>query len=361
MRKPDFARFLKALCLQGEPDYVPLFDDIDTQVKSAFLGRKVANIKDEVEFAEKAGYDYVLIEIGLRPMWRSKVIAGQGTASAKPILQFEKAQYSAHTDEENARAWANEHSGNITSLKDFENFSFPKISDFDFSPVEKIQPLLPGGMKIIASVDGVFTPVWLLMGGENFYLSLIKNPELVAKMFQQVGEVQHEVIRKFFSYGNIGALRINDDIAYNTGPLVSPKHLRQHFFPWLNKTGDICLEKNIPLIYHSDGNLMLVMDDIIDSGVSGLHPIQPNAMDIIELKKSYGNKLCLIGNIDMDIMTRKEPRDVEELVKKNLRDVAPGGGYIVGASNSVPEFIPLKNYNAMRETALKYGEYPISV
>ena len=174
MRKPDFARFLKALYLQGEPDYVPLFDSIDTQVKSAFMGRKVTDVKDEVEFAEKAGYDYVLIEIGLRPTWRSEIMAGQGTTSAKPILQLEKAHYSAYVDEENARAWANEHSGNITSLEDFENFRFPKISDFDFSPVEKIQPLLPGGMKVIASVDGVFTPVWLLMGGEHFYLSLIK-------------------------------------------------------------------------------------------------------------------------------------------------------------------------------------------
>ncbi len=361
MRKPDFKRFETVLRLQGEPDYVPLFDSVDAQVKSAFLGRKVAGLKDEVEFAEKAGYDYVLIEIGLRPMWRTKVIGGQGTASGKPVLQFEKARYSVYTDEENARAWADEHSGNIKTMKDFESFTFPKLADFDFSPVEKIQPLLPPGMKIIASVDGVFTPVWLLMGGENFYLSLIKNPELVAKMFEQVGGTQHEVVRKFISFPNIGALRINDDTAYNTGPLVSPKHLRQHFFPWLKVTGDICREKNTPLIYHSDGNLMPVMDDIVASGVSGLHPIQPNAMDIIEVKKKYGKKLCLLGNIDMDIMARKEPKDVEELVKKNLRNIAPGGGYIVGASNSVPEFIPLKNYNAMRETALKYGRYPIKV
>jgi uroporphyrinogen decarboxylase len=63
----------------------------------------------------------------------------------------------------------------------------------------------------------------------------------------------------------------------------------------------------------------------------------------------------------MDIMARKNPDDVKELVLKNLRNIAPGGGYILGASNSVPEFIPLKNYNAMRETALAFGGYPISI
>ena len=100
-------------------------------------------------------------------------------------------------------------------------------------------------------------------------------------------------------------------------------------------------------------DLIDVMEQFIGAAI--------DAMDIIELKEKYGERLCLIGNIDMDIMTRKDPQDVEELVKNNIRNIAPGGGYIVGSSNSVPEFIPLKNYNAMRETTLKYGKYPISI
>ena len=152
----------------------------------------------------------------------------------------------------------------------------------------------------------------------------------------------------------------NDDWGFKTQPMLSPAQLRQYVFPWLKTVGDLCKKMDIPLIFHSDGNLTAVVDDIVAAGVNGLHPIQPNAMDIITLKKNYGDRLCFLGNIDMDIMTRGTEKDVAELVMKNLRNIAPGGGYLLGASNSVPEYIPLKNYNAMRETALKYGKYPIS-
>ena len=82
-------------------------------------------------------------------------------------------------------------------------------------------------------------------------------------------------------------------------------------------------------------------------------------MDIGYLKRIAGNKLCLLGNIDMDVLARGSSQEIEELVKRNLKEIAPGGGYVVGSSNSVPEYIPVENYNAMVKTALKLGRYPI--
>ena len=79
------------------------------------------------------------------------------------------------------------------------------------------------------------------------------------------------------------------------------------------------------------------------------------------LKRRVGDKLCLLGNIDMDVLARGNPQEVEELVKRNLKEIAPGGGYVVGSSNSVPEYIPLANYNAMVKTTLKLGRYPITL
>jgi len=361
MRKPDFARVRRTLLLQGEPDYVPLFDSLDKQIKSAFMGRPVVSLRDEVDFAVAAGYDYVLFEIGLRPLWRSRALSGKEGAAANPVLRVERARYSVINDVDNERAWANEGKGVITGDKEFAEFGWPTVNDFDFSVLTDVERYLPSGMKVLVTMDGVYTPVWLLMGGESFYRALIQNPSFIARMFERVGAMQYSLIEKIVSYNTVGALRINDDIAYNSGTLVSPKHLRQYFFPWLQKVGDLCKRRDLPFIFHSDGNLTAVLDDIIAAGVNGIHPVQPNAMDIIDLKKKVGGKLCLLGNIDMDIMTRCTEKDVAELVMKNLRNIAPGGGYLVGASNSVPEYIPLKNYNAMRETALKYGKYPISV
>ena len=88
----------------------------------------------------------------------------------------------------------------------------------------------------------------------------------------------------------------------------------------------------------------------------------PKAMDIVQLKREYGNALCLMGNIDLGYtLTRGTPEEVEAEVKERIRVIAPGGGYCLGSSNSVPEYVPLANFNAMREAGFRYGRYPISV
>lgn len=365
LREPDFSRFRRTLLLEGEPDFVPLFDSVHRDVKSAFLGKPLTDLKGEVEFAIAAGYDFVMAAVGLQRFFGLGKHSYYGQeasfATKKPILQAKTAKYSVFTDAEEERAWAEEGKGNITTMEEFENFPWPTIKDFDFSLLKTVGEHLPPGMKVINTVQGVFTPVWLLMGGETFYLSLIDNPGLVAKMFDKITTLQYECIQRIVSFDCLGALRVNDDIAYKNGLLISPGHLREYFFPWLKEVGKLCERKDLPFILHTDGNVYEVLDDIIDAGVNGLHPIEPSAMDIGYLKKKVGDKLCLLGGIDVDLMTRGTPEEVEALVRRNLREIAPGGGYIVGASNSVPEYIPLVNYNAMRETTLNYGGYPISL
>ena len=105
-----------------------------------------------------------------------------------------------------------------------------------------------------------------------------------------------------------------------------------------------------------------MLPDIVDCGFTALHPIEPKAMDIDWVKREYGRRLCLIGNIDLGYtLTRGTPAEVDAEVKERIRTVAPGGGYCVGSSNSVTDYVPLENYNAMREAAFRYGRYPISL
>jgi uroporphyrinogen decarboxylase len=85
-------------------------------------------------------------------------------------------------------------------------------------------------------------------------------------------------------------------------------------------------------------------------------------MDIRKVKREYGKRLCLMGNLDLGYtLTRGTPAEVEAEVKERIRTIAPGGGYCLGSSNSVTEYVPLANYNAMREAAFKYGKYPIRI
>jgi uroporphyrinogen decarboxylase len=92
------------------------------------------------------------------------------------------------------------------------------------------------------------------------------------------------------------------------------------------------------------------MDTIVNCGVDALHPIEPKAMNIADVKQRYGDKLCLIGNIDVDLLSRGTVKEIKENVYKNIELAGYNGGYCVGSGNSIPEYVKLENYIAMIET-----------
>ncbi|MCX5908053.1 MAG: nucleoside 2-deoxyribosyltransferase, partial [Deltaproteobacteria bacterium] len=115
------------------------------------------------------------------------------------------------------------------------------------------------------------------------------------------------------------------------------------------------------LFFHSDGNIWPIMDDLIATGFHAIHPIDPTSMDIREVKAKVGKKVGIMGNINVDLLARGTPKEVRELTEKCLREIAPGGGYALGSGNSVPNWARFENYQAMRETALTCGGYPIKI
>lgn len=355
--KPNFERVRRALLLQGEPDRVPLMElEVHQQIKSAFLGRAVKGPADDVEFWVKAGYDFVPQQIGM------VTTLFHESKSRGNIFEVARAKYSVLSDKEEQKLWAHEGKGVITTLEEFKAFDWPTAQYFDYSILEVLASHMPPGMKVVPYTVGYLLPVYILMGAETLFMSLYENPRLVEKLFEKVGSIEYGVLEKVLEHDCVGAVWITDDIAYSDNLLISPKHLRQYVFPWFKRAVDLCRKKGRPVIYHSDGKLYDVMDDLIDCGFNAIHPIEPKAMDIAYLKKTVGDKLCLIGNIDLAYtLTLGTPDEVAEETKQRLHDVAPGGGYCVSSSNSVTDYVPLENFNAMRETALTYGTYPISV
>jgi uroporphyrinogen decarboxylase len=153
-----------------------------------------------------------------------------------------------------------------------------------------------------------------------------------------------------------------DDLGYTTGFMVNPKVLREHVFPWNKRIGELVRARGLPYIYHSDGRVYDVIDDLIECGFHALHPCERASTDIDRVKREYAGRLCLCGNIDLDsTLTLGTPDDVEEEVKTRIRTIGPGGGYCCGSSNSVPEYVPIDNFRAMIAAVAKYGTYPIRV
>ena len=343
LRKPDIRR-LRTTLFGGKADVVPLIElGIHPVVKSALLGRPFRSVADDVEFMTGMGYDFVKIQPVIHfPLNQeyTKVQVPEGSAAVAPD-----------------RAWAPEHGGIITSWEEFERYPWPSAADIDYRRFEDVRGVLPEGMGVIGQYGDIFTVVWQMMGFEKFAFAVYEQPDLVEAMFARVGGLILNMFDTMSEMEWVDALWFSDDIAYIGGTMLKPEFFRRYFFPLLRHIGDLCRRREIPFIYHSDGVLWSVMEDIITSGVTALHPIEPKAMDIIDVKKRYGDRLCLCGGIEVDQLARGTPDDVRGLARKFLNDVAPGGGWCAGSSNSIPEYVPVQNYCAMVETVLSEGKY----
>ena len=142
--------------------------------------------------------------------------------------------------------------------------------------------------------------------------------------------------------------------------MFSSEIMREHLFPWYRRVGDVATRYDLPYLFHSDGDLRPIKEDLIDCGFNAIHPIEPKGMDIAELKRDYRGRLCLVGNVDMgSTLTRGTPDDVRAEVRALIRTVGPRGGYCVGSSNSVTNYVPLANFRAMLEATFEYGCYPL--
>lgn len=331
--KPDIEQLIKTLRLE-KASFIPTAElGVHPKIKERFIGRPILDLNDEIEFALKAGYDYVKLQpiadfnpskIGVNP---EKIeIKDDGTP------QFD---------------WASEGKGVITNEKEFENYKFPSKSDFDYSRLDEIKPLLPEGMGVIGQYGDIFTMTWEMMGFETFSITLFENPELIGRLNNVLGELVLSMFEVFAQHDTVDVLWFSDDIAFTNGLMVSPDVLDQYFFPWLKRIGDLAKEYNKPFIYHTDGVLYDVFDKIIECGVDAIHPIEPKAMKIAEVKKKYGDKLCLIGHVDVDLLARGTPEQVRKVIEENIKTAGYNGGYVIGSGNSIPEYVNYDNYMAM--------------
>ncbi|MGI9861046.1 uroporphyrinogen decarboxylase family protein [Moorella naiadis] len=194
------------------------------------------------------------------------------------------------------------------------------------------------------------------MGLDNFSFAIFDNPKLVHEVHRRFSEWSARVVEHLNEL-DFDFYWANDDLADNRGPWMSPSMFREFFLPHMQVVAR-AIKK--PWIFHSDGNLFPIMDDLLSLGMNAIHPIQPAAMDISKMKQEYGNRVCIVGNIDLDYtLTMGTPEEVDAEVKERIRVAAPGGGYICSSANSLPSYAKVENALALRDAIKKYGVYPI--
>ena len=264
------------------------------------------------------------------------------------------------TDKQDMTKWSLEYTSFIGDRQDFENFPWEELEKPELlSQLYEVKDYLPEGMKVIANSGKIFTLAWMLMGFNNFATKLIMDEQFVSDVFDKVAHIQLNLLDKIFDIPYVGAVWIVDDLAFGTGPIISPQAYRDHVFPWYKKIAKKCHENDVLLFQHSDGDLSLLMEDIIDIGSDLLHPIDPTCMSMREVKKKYGDRLAFAGNVSNELLRSATTDEIDERVKHLMKNVAPGGGYCLAAGNSVTEWGKFENFIAMLKATEKYGKYPI--
>ena len=185
-----------------------------------------------------------------------------------------------------------------------------------------------------------FSPTLISIGQRACQAYVESNPDFVKEVVSTYAGWMKRHIRNLMELG-FDFLWSFDDLADKNGPFFSSPQLQEFFLPYLSQAAG---EIKIPWIFHSDGNLFPVLDDLMTLGMSGLHPLEPGAMDLVRLKREYGKKLCLVGNIDIKhTMTDATDEEIHACVQTCMDTLAEGGGYIISDSNSVPASVSAEN------------------
>ncbi|MDP6449187.1 MAG: uroporphyrinogen decarboxylase family protein [Lentisphaeria bacterium] len=346
--QPDFSRLHAAITRQRHPDRVPTAEvGVDIEIIETFMGRPV-DLPTFVSFWVEAGYDYLLLQV-----------RGQPLADSHQV-KIADGQLALHPPEATASTFGSARSAtgepsNITDEQSFESYPWIGPQDVYYKDVDLVRDLLPDGMKVIVNCGPVFQFLFRAMGLETMSIAMFENPGLLQAIAARAGELIVSIAENVAQRDWVGGIWYGDDMAYTEGLMVSPAFLRQYLFPYVRQIGEICREYDKLFILHSDGDLSLAFPDIIDCGVQGVHPNEPTSVDMASVKDRWGDRLSLLGGIDLDLLACGTPDEVTTATKTLIERAGPGGGVAIGSGNSVANYVPIVNYKAMLEAIRTYG------
>lgn len=252
------------------------------------------------------------------------------------------------------------------TFKDFNDYESTEQPDpFDesrlamFRGAKKFEERMNGEVCQIPFTTGMMEVTWEGFGIENFSRLLAKRRK-IKKVFDDRGKFAVEVVKRL---GEEGAefIGVYDDYGYKADLFMAPRNYRKYVIPWLKRICDAAHKHDAKLMLHSDGNLMKIMDDIVEAGVDALNPIEPTTANpdynIFNLKELYGDRLTFAGNISPQMLSTGSIEDIEAYSKRLLTEVAKGGGYIFSSGHSINPAVTPDRWQAVLDTREKYGYY----
>jgi uroporphyrinogen decarboxylase len=160
--------------------------------------------------------------------------------------------------------------------------------------------------------------------------------------------------RRILQLDRLIAIFPGDDMGFRSSTLLSPDDLRRYTLPWHKRFAEMAHETGVPYILHSCGNLEEIMEYLItDVGIDAKHSFEDAILPVGEVKRRYGDRIGILGGVDLDKLTRLDPDALRSYVRGIIEECAPGGRFALGSGNSIPDYVPVENYLTMIDEALR--------
>ncbi len=198
-----------------------------------------------------------------------------------------------------------------------------------------------------------------VLGHEMMLMAMLDRPEWIHDIFDTYTNVAIELFHMAEAEGMVcdGAF-IYGDIAYKNGPFMSPEHYREFLQPYHKRLFDEFARRNMPVVYHSDGDIRLVLDDLLQAGVCAVNPLENNAnMDVRKLAPQYGRRVGFVGNMNVNVLSTNDLDLVREEARSKLEATMPYYGYVCHSDHSIPPGVTLETYQSLLAYVREIGRY----
>ena len=145
-----------------------------------------------------------------------------------------------------------------------------------------------------------------------------------------------------------------DDMGFKTGPLISPADLKIYGLHWHKKFAAMAHEQGLPYFLHSCGNLASIMNDLIEGvRIDGKHSFEDAIIPVGDFQARYGARLAVLGRLDVDVLAQETEDEVRKRTRQLIEVCGARGRYALGSGNSIPSYVPARNYLAMVDESLR--------
>jgi uroporphyrinogen decarboxylase len=208
-------------------------------------------------------------------------------------------------------------------------------------------------------VVGAFDQMSPLCGHEHLLMGMVLDPEWERQMADLYAAVSIRLLEILFAREGLpDGLWVWDDLGFKNRPFMSPAMYRALIFPAHKKLFDFAHSRRLPVVLHCDGYVEPLIPSLIEAGINCLQPLEVKAgMDLIALKKRFGDQIALIGGMDARVLETNELPTVEAELLRKLPLAMAGSGYVLQVDHSVSPLVHYETYSYFVERGLEIGTY----